>query len=240
MRNATQSSEDGARRETRGTRTRRLLVDEAMKLLGHGGLVSVAEVAAAAGVSRATAYRYFPSRSRLLHAIMDESLGPVRRFESRERDGAARVRDLFERTVPRFKEFEPQMRAALQLALEHSALERAGVLREEPFRRGNRKLILTRNAQPLRPRLGARDFDRLLKALSLVYGIEPYVILKDLWGSSNREVDAITRWVADAVIEKSLREANVRQADASPGGTAGAARLRPDPSKARQVRASSG
>ena len=33
----------------RGARTHRLLIDEAMKLLGHGGLVTVAEVAAAAG-----------------------------------------------------------------------------------------------------------------------------------------------------------------------------------------------
>ena len=89
----------------------------------------------------------------------------------------------------------------------YESLERAGVLREEAFRRGNRKLILARNAQPLRRRLGARAFDRLLKALSLVYGIEPYVILKDMWGSSNREVGSITCWVADAVIEKSLREA---------------------------------
>jgi AcrR family transcriptional regulator len=190
----------------RSARTHRLLIDEAMKLLGHGGLVTVAEVAAAAGVSRATAYRYFPSRSRLIDEIMSESLGPVRRFESAEHDGAARVRDLFERTFPLFKEFEPQMRAALQLALEHWALERAGVLGEEAFRRGNRKQILARNAQPLRRELGERRYDRLLKALSLVYGIEPYVVLKDMWGSSNREVNAITRWVADAVIEKSLRE----------------------------------
>jgi AcrR family transcriptional regulator len=198
------------KQQGRGARTHRLLIDEAMKLLGHGGLVTVAEVAAAAGVSRATAYRYFPSRSRLIDAIMSESLGPVRRFESHEEDGAARVRDLFGRTFPLFREFEPQMRAALQLALEHWALERAGLLREEAFRRGNRKAILARNAQPLRRLLGARQFDRLLKALSLVYGIEPYVILKDMWAASNREVDAITRWVADAVIEKSLREAPAR------------------------------
>jgi AcrR family transcriptional regulator len=201
-----------ARQAGRSARTHRLLIDEAMKLLGHGGLVTVAEVAAAAGVSRATAYRYFPSRSRLIDEIMSESLGPVRRFESAEQDGAARVRDLFERTFPLFKEFEPQMRAALQLALEHWALERAGVLGEEAFRRGNRKQILARNAQPLRRGLGERKYDRLLKALSLVYGIEPYVVLKDMWGSSNREVNAITCWVADAVIEKSLREAGAGHA----------------------------
>lgn len=190
-------------------RTRQRLIAEAMKLARHGSVVSVSEVAAAAGVSRATAYRYFPSHSRLIDAIVEESLGPVRRYESRAVEGVERVRDLFEQTFPRFKEFEPQLRAALQLALDHWAREKSGLLEEEPFRRGNRKVILSRAAAPLRERLGAKHYDRLLKALSLVYGIEPYIVLKDMWGASNREVDRIARWVAEAVIEQSLREAKV-------------------------------
>lgn len=190
----------------RRAHTQAALLAEAMNLARHGAVVTVAEVAAAAGVSRATAYRYYPSRARLIEAIVEESLGPVRRFESREQAGADRVRDLFNRTFPRFKEFEPQLRAALQLALEHAALEHAGQLQEEPFRRGHRRTILARAAEPLRSRLGAREFENLLKALSLVYGIEPYVILKDIWGAGNREVDRVARWVADAVIEKALRE----------------------------------
>lgn len=176
-----------------------------MRLAADGNVVSVAEVAAAAGVSRATAYRYFPSHGQLVNAMVQESLGPVRQFESREVDGAARVRDLFEQTFPRFRDFEPQLRAALQLSLKHWALERSGQLQEEPFRRGFRKIILSRAAAPLQGRLGRGQQQRLLKALSLVYGIEPYVVLKDIWGSSNREVDDIARWVADAVIEKALR-----------------------------------
>lgn len=177
-----------------------------MRLAADGNVVSVAEVAVAAGVSRATAYRYFPSHGQLVNAMVQESLGPVRQFESREVDGAARVRDLFEQTFPRFRDFEPQLRAALQLALEHWALERSGQLQEEPFRRGFRKIILSRAAAPLQARLGRKQQQRLLKALSLVYGIEPYVVLKDIWGSSNREVDDIARWVADAVIEKAIRD----------------------------------
>lgn len=179
-----------------------------MTLARHGTVPSVSAVAAAAGVSRATAYRYFPSHSRLVEAIVDASLGPVRQFESRETEGDARIRDLFAQTFPRLEAFEPQLRAALQISLDHWAREAAGTLDEEPFRRGNRRRILARAAAPLRQRLGKRRYEQLLEALSLVYGIEPYIILKDMWGASNREVDRVTRWVAEAILERALAEAD--------------------------------
>jgi AcrR family transcriptional regulator len=187
-------------------RTYRQLLDSGMRLIQQRGLVSVAEIAADAGVSRATAYRYFPSRSRLVSAVIEESLGPVRRFDSARTDGRARLRDLFDKTFPRFKLFEPHMRAAMQLALEHWAMERAAVLAEEPFRRGHRTRILHRAAHPLQQELGPARYHRLLCALSLVYGIEPYVVLKDMWGLRDREVEAISRWVLDALIDAALAE----------------------------------
>lgn len=186
-------------------RTYRLLLGQAMELAADGRLVTVAEVAAAAGVSRATAYRYFPSRSQLISAIVGESLGPVRRFESRKAGGRERLQELFTKTFPRFRQFEPHMRAALQLSLEHWALERSGRISEEPYRRGHRVAILTRAAAPLKSRMRESDFRRLLCALSLIFGIEPYVVLKDIWGSSDREVQAVTRWVADALIDAALK-----------------------------------
>jgi AcrR family transcriptional regulator len=197
-----QAPSDGPR-----ARTHRLLLDTAMRMTNVGRPLTVAEVAAAAGVSRATAYRYFPSRSQLVNAIVGESLGPVRSFEPTQTSGRARIQELFAEMFPRFRDFEPQLRAAMQLALEHWALERAGELREEPFRRGHRTAILGRAAAPLRESLGDAGFDRLLKALSLLFGIEPYIVLKDIWGSSNREVDAITRWMADALVDAALRDA---------------------------------
>ena len=49
--------------------------------------------------------------------------------------------------------------------------------------------------------------DRLHIALSVVYGIEPYIILKDIWGLPDREVDRIALWMADALIDAALRDA---------------------------------
>jgi hypothetical protein len=48
--------------------------------------------------------------------------------------------------------------------------------------------------------------DRLHRALSVVYGIEPYVILKDIWGLADREVERTALWMADALIDAALRE----------------------------------
>lgn len=192
--------------------THRLLLDTAMAIIrSDGHIPSVAEVAVRSRISRATAYRYFRSRSALVTAVIDSSLGPVRSFHSEQPDGRARVRELFEQTFPRFKEFEAQLRAAAQLALEQWALERAGLLEEEPYRRGHRVAILEHALEPLAPVLPRPVYERLHRALSVVYGIEPYSILKDIWGLADREVERTALWMADALLDAALREAGSTQ-----------------------------
>ena len=212
--------------------THKLLLDTAMALIQQGGHIpSVAVVAVRARVSRATAYRYFSSRSALTTAIIDTSLGPVRMLASENPDGRARVHELFVQTFPRFKEFEPQLRAAAQLSLEQWALERAGLLEEEPYRRGHRVRILEHAIQPLTPDLSPAMRDRLHKALSVVYGIEPYVILKDIWGLADREVERTALWMANALIDAALRE-SAQQTGASPATASSGRKPRRMPTKA--------
>ena len=187
----------------RGREFRRLL-DEAVALVRRGRIPSVAEVAKSAGVSRATAYRYFPSRSKLVSAVIAEALAPVRRAVPQQGDAKQRLHELLDRTYSRFKEYEPHMRAALQLALEHQSLEAAGLLEEDPFRRGQRTEILATTIAPLKSRLKPAVYQRLLKALAVVYGIEPMVILKDICGASDRETEAVVRWMMDALIDAAL------------------------------------
>jgi AcrR family transcriptional regulator len=187
-------------------RTYRALLDAAMEHITREGHVpSVAETAARAHVSRATAYRYFPSRNRLVTAVVDRSLGPARSWTSRERNGRTRVLQLFEHTFPRFRAFEPQMRAAVQLSLEQWALERAGLLEEEPYRRGHRRKLLRHALEPLQRKLSRETLDRLTKALSALYGIEFYIVLKDIWGCSDAEVEAIALWAVAALVDAAER-----------------------------------
>jgi len=196
--------------DTARGRTFRLLMDEARVLVRRGRIPSVAEVAQSAGVSRATAYRYFPSRSKLIGALVAEALAPVREYVPREgEDGLARLKVLIDKTYPRFRKYEAQMRAALKLALEHKALELAGLLEEEPFRRGQRREILRLATEPLKKQLSRPAYGRLLNALSVVYGIEPFIVLKDICGASDRETEAVVRWMIGALVTSALRQARV-------------------------------
>ena len=187
-------------------RTFKRLLDEAVVLVRRGRIPSVAEVAQSAGVSRATAYRYFPSRSKLVSAVIAEALAPVQRAVPQSGDAKQRLHELLDRTYSRFAAYEPHMRAALQLALEHQSLEAAGLLEEEPFRRGQRTEILATTIAPLKAKLKPAAYQRLLKALAVVYGIEPMVILKDICGASDRETEAVVRWMMDALVDAALRE----------------------------------
>src|SRR5260370_36850377 len=66
----------------------------------------------------------------------------------------------------------------------------------------------------LKPRLRKRGFDRLVRALSVVYGIEAYIVLRDIWGARDREIQAIARWIADALVDAALRDADRHQKSA--------------------------
>lgn len=64
-------------------------------------------------------------------------------------------------------------------------------------------------APPMRPAVRIR----LHRALSVVYGIEAYVILRDIWGLGDREIERIALWMADALVDAALRESAQRPMD---------------------------
>jgi len=61
---------------------RRIMLDAAMRLMQDGVVPSISDVAQEAQVSRATAYRYYPTQSVLIQAAVDEANQAVSRAES--------------------------------------------------------------------------------------------------------------------------------------------------------------
>jgi AcrR family transcriptional regulator len=178
------------------------MLETASRLMQSGATPSVSEAAEAAGVSRATAYRYFSSQAALIQAVVDEGLGPILTWTSRSKDAVARVDELITTSLPRIEAYEATFKAALKLSLDHWARRQAGTLGEEPrFTRGHRKALLKDAIAPLRDRLSAAQFDRLAQALSLVFGVEVLIVLKDIWGLDSGETQSVARWAATALVE---------------------------------------
>lgn len=192
-------------------RTRKLMLATTMALMQSGITPSVSDVAEAAGVSRATAYRYFPSQAALVHAAVNEGLGPILQWRSDSTDAEERIAELLKSSLPRFVEFETTFKAALKLSLDQWARGQAGTLGPEPlFRRGSRIDVLQYALAPLRGQLPRKHFLRLAKALSLVYGLEVLLVLKDIWGASERETRRIAVWTARALIRAAIADAPVK------------------------------
>lgn len=200
--------EGGAGEKGPRARTRRLMLETASRLMQAGATPSVSEVAEAAQVSRATAYRYFPSQAALVQAVVDEALGPILSWRSKSKDAERRVAALFDTAMPRIDAFEATFKAALKLSLDHWARGQAGTLGAEPkLARGHRKDLLAEAVLPLKDVLPPRAFRRLTQALSLVFGVEAIVVLKDMWGLDGAETLSVAQWTARALVRAALAEA---------------------------------
>jgi AcrR family transcriptional regulator len=183
------------------------MLETAIALMQAGQTPSVSDVAEAAEVSRATAYRYFPSQAALVHAVVDAGLGPILEWQSASDDAETRVRELLSLSMPRIAEFEATFRAALKLSLDQWARRRAGTLgNEPPFERGHRIAVLQAAIAPLRDTLGEENFKRLAQALSLSYGLELLLVLQDMWGLSFEEAQDVAQWTASALVRTAVAE----------------------------------
>ncbi|MEP6566857.1 MAG: TetR/AcrR family transcriptional regulator [Mesorhizobium sp.] len=196
----------GAERGPRA-RTRRLMLETATSLMQAGATPSVSEVAEAAQVSRATAYRYFPSQAVLVQAVVDQGLGPILTWHSSSIDPERRVAELFDTAMPRIEAFEATFKAALKLSLDQWARQQAGTLGGEPaFTRGHRVDLLKDAIAPLKDRLPPREFKRLAQALSMIFGVEVLIVLKDIWGLDSRKMRSVAQWAAGALVRAAVAE----------------------------------
>jgi AcrR family transcriptional regulator len=187
-------------------RTQQLMLETALKLMQQGALPSVSDVAEASGVSRATAYRYFPTQSAMVEAVVDEALEPIVNWSTESEDAEERIAELLEFSLPQILQFEATFKAALKVYLDQWAQERVSVAPSDLHRRGHRIDVLQHAIEPLRSKLPRASFQRLSQALSLVYGLEVFLVLKDLWGLEYREVRNVALWAARALVRAAVAE----------------------------------
>jgi AcrR family transcriptional regulator len=188
-------------RRAQKTRTRTALIAAARALLADGAAPTVEAAAAAAGIARTTAYRYFPNQRALVTAahpeIDQESLLPP----DAPLDPAARLDVLMCVFTRLTLEWEPQLRASLRLSLEPA---RDG---EQPVLRQGRAVGWIEEAlAPLHTARPEIDTHRLAVAIRSATGIESLIWLTDIAGLSRLEAADLMRQSAQALLQTALHD----------------------------------
>lgn len=188
-------------RRNQKVRTRTALVDAARELLSRGTTPTVEEAAAAAAVSRTTAYRYFPNQRALVaaaHPEVDrESLLPA----DAPADPEERLDLLLRATNRIVRDWETQLRAALRLSLEPDADPTGPVLR-----RGRVIGWLADALEPLATTHPDLDLDRLAVAIRSATGIEAFVWLVDVAHCSREDALELMHGNGRAILQAALRD----------------------------------
>ena len=195
------SRQDGRFNQKR--RTRRAIIEAASNLVRAGQQPSVAEAAEAALVSKATAYRYFPTQHSLLLEVGFEAIHPSAQSlleGAPEDDPGARFETVLRAVHAYMTAEEPLFRTLMKVTQERW-LESTDRAEQDPVVREGRRLEhIDAIIQPLRHKLDTEALARLRCGLALVFGIEPIVILKDVCGLDSAEALKVLEWVGKTLI----------------------------------------
>ena len=187
-------------------RTRKDLIAAAGKLMRTGRKPSIDEVAGAARVSRATAYRYFPNIEALLaEALLDpitpdgeavfagnSSVDPEERIDKAE---AAMHHAVFAN--------EASIRLMLSAAIARAAAEGNG---QVPLRQNRRSALIEAALAPARDRFKKSSYSKLRDALAVIFGSESMVVFRDVLRVDEKTARAVKSWAVRALVRAALAE----------------------------------
>jgi AcrR family transcriptional regulator len=168
-------------------------------------------VAAEAMVSRATAYRYFPSvEALLIEAPLDGAVpSPDEVFaDDRSTDAFERVAKAEAALYDAVKSNEAQLRLMLAASLERKAkgLATDGI----PIRQNRRQGLIEAALAPVRDRLTDATYEKLCASLALIFGTESMVVFNDVLGVDEKAAKKVKAWAMRALVDAALDSSTKR------------------------------
>jgi AcrR family transcriptional regulator len=181
-------------------RTRDALVTAARELVAAGVTPTVEQAAAAADVSRPTAYRYFPNQRALLSAAHPETTATSLLPEEPPSDVSQRLAAVIDTFIALVVETEDQQRTMLRLSLEADPAERAAL----PLRQGRAIGWIEEALLPLHDDLPAGSVRQLAIAIRSVAGIEALSWLLDVAKLPRAEAIGVMKWSTQSLLAAAL------------------------------------
>lgn len=198
-------------------RTRKDLLAAAARLLKQGQSPTLDQVAAEAMVSRATAYRYFPTIESLLveAPIDDDAPDPDALFASDPSVDPCRRLDKAEAALHTMSyRNERQLRLMLAASLQRSVANGhpAGNM---PLRQNRRVPLIEAALQPVRVRLDPEAYRRLVASLSLIFGLESLIVFQDVLGIHPKQARRVKQWAIQALVRAAITDSAVADSAAA-------------------------
>lgn len=192
-------------RNNQKLRTRKHMLDTAAEMLSKGLKPNLDEVAEAALVSRATAYRYFPNIDALLleaslHVRAPQLDNVFADFKSD--DPVARLQHVEQAFHDMVSANEAQLRMMLAQTLQRSAENAAPDL---PSRQNRRTPLIESALEPAKNEFTRANLDRLRKAAALIVGPEAMIVCKDVLHLDDSEARKVKQWAIKALVEAARR-----------------------------------
>ena len=183
-------------------RTRKDMLLAAARLMKQGRKPSLDEVAQEALVSRATAYRYFPSLDALLtEAPLDLAVPePDLLFNTKSGDDpVARL----ERVDTVLHDVILANEVAIRMMLAHSLGMRARGRPDSdvPARQNRRTPLIEAALEPARSQFTDGSFTMLARAMALIVGSESMVVFKDVLQLGDADARKVKRWAIRALVD---------------------------------------
>lgn len=182
-------------------RTRKDLLQAAARLMKQGRRPGLEDVAEEALVSRATAYRYFPTvEALLLEASLDVAIPEAGELfrDGLPVDPVARL----ERVDAALHDMILANEASLRLMLVHSLQRGIGSEKDTdlPARQNRRTPLIEAALEPVRGQFKPAAIPTLVRALALVIGTEAMVVFKDVLRLEDSDARRVKRWAIRALV----------------------------------------
>ena len=185
-------------RSAQKIRTRDALIAAARDLVAAGVTPTIEDAAAAAAISRTTAYRYFSNKRALLVAAHPETAATSMLPANPPQDPAARLDAVVGNFSAMILDTESQQRTMLRLSLEAEGAERDAL----PLRKGRAIAWIAEALDSLRGDLTDEQFHQLVLSVRATIGIEALVWLVDVAGLSRNDAVMLMRWSAQALLQQ--------------------------------------
>ncbi|RFB78775.1 TetR/AcrR family transcriptional regulator [Methylovirgula sp. 4M-Z18] len=179
-------------------RTHRDLLAAARVLIDRGADVTLGAVADEAGISRATAYRYFSDPAALaLLAVLDGMVAVPENVIPEGASARERVHAVRRYWLSFYRNYENRLRVFAARSME------PGPEAAPRYPRVARRLPMYIEAlAPARAELGEKGLEELTLALAAAFGFETYVTMKDILRLDERRIETLSETIVDAILEK--------------------------------------